>query len=136
MTNSEKVREDRLRRMAERRGLRLEKSRRRDPMAIDYGTFHLIEIASNSVASLGGGPLSIDDVERQLRGGNGFGRAEAGQQIDAEAGSYITVKPGAVLDIAVTGQHFIAQADGSLREIPADELADERGPEPVVRPGR
>lgn len=38
---SEKVRENRLRRMAERQGLRLVKSRRRDPRAIDYGEMWL-----------------------------------------------------------------------------------------------
>jgi hypothetical protein len=39
----EKIRENRLRRMAERQGLRLEKSRRRDPRAVDYGTYWLID---------------------------------------------------------------------------------------------
>ncbi len=33
----QKVRENRLRRMAERRGLTVRKSRRRDPAALDYG---------------------------------------------------------------------------------------------------
>jgi hypothetical protein len=33
----QKVRENRLRRVAERRGYRLTKSRRRDPEALDYG---------------------------------------------------------------------------------------------------
>jgi hypothetical protein len=38
---SEKVRENRLRRAAERQGLTLSKSRRRDPRAKDYGTYQL-----------------------------------------------------------------------------------------------
>ena len=38
---SEKVRENRLRRMAKRQGLALSKSRRRDPLAIDYGQWRL-----------------------------------------------------------------------------------------------
>lgn len=38
-----KVRENRLRRAAERQGLRLEKSRRRDPRAYDYGTYYLVQ---------------------------------------------------------------------------------------------
>ena len=38
-----KVLENRLRRAAERQGFRLEKSRRRDPRAIDYGTYALVE---------------------------------------------------------------------------------------------
>lgn len=37
-----KVRENRVRRMAERQGLILEKSRRRDPKAKDYGMFRLL----------------------------------------------------------------------------------------------
>jgi hypothetical protein len=34
---SEKVRENRLRRMADRQGFQLVRSRRRDPLAVDYG---------------------------------------------------------------------------------------------------
>jgi hypothetical protein len=37
-----KVRENRLRRMASRQGLRLEKSRQQDPMALDYGKYSLV----------------------------------------------------------------------------------------------
>ena len=43
MGTDEKVRENRLRRMAERQGLELRKSARRDPRAIDYGTYMLSE---------------------------------------------------------------------------------------------
>jgi hypothetical protein len=42
MRTSDKVRENRLRRMAERQGLRLVKSRRRDPHAIGYGGYMLV----------------------------------------------------------------------------------------------
>jgi hypothetical protein len=42
-STSEKVRENKLRRMAERQRLRLEKSRRRDPLAYDYGTYMLVD---------------------------------------------------------------------------------------------
>ena len=38
---SEKGRENRLRRMAERQGLRLERSRRHDPRASSYGLYAL-----------------------------------------------------------------------------------------------
>jgi hypothetical protein len=38
---SEKVRENRLRRMAARQGFALSKSRRRDPRAYDFGTWQL-----------------------------------------------------------------------------------------------
>jgi len=40
--DSEKIRENKLRRMAERQGLRLEKCRRRDVNSIGYGTYHII----------------------------------------------------------------------------------------------
>lgn len=40
---AEKVRENRLRDVAKRQGLRLEKSRRRDDRALDYGSYWLVE---------------------------------------------------------------------------------------------
>jgi hypothetical protein len=123
--DTDKVRENRLRRMAERRGLRLEKSRRRDPMAADYGTYQIIDNDTNGIVSIGGGPLTLSQAEAQLCGWFTFHRAKSGEKVDAEAGSIITVSPGTVLDIAATGQHFIAQEDGSLRELSDEEMADE-----------
>jgi len=69
MDNFEKTRENRARRAAERRGLRLERSRRRDPQAIGYGRYQLIDVATNTVTSLGGvgGWLTLDQAEAQLR---------------------------------------------------------------------
>src|SRR5260370_1270190 len=115
----EKVRENRLRRVAERRGLRLEKSRRRDSQAIDYGTYQLVDAGSGAIVSVGGGPLNLDAVERQLAFGNAFYRANAGCHVDAEAGSTIVVKPGVVLVIASTRQKLISHVDGSLRTLSA-----------------
>jgi hypothetical protein len=43
MSDPERTREKRLRRMAARQGLRLEKSRRRDPRALDYGGYFIVE---------------------------------------------------------------------------------------------
>jgi len=67
----EKVRENKLRRMADRQGLQLIKSRRRDPRAIDYGGYMLIEARTNAIV-LGGTPsaycATIDDVEKFLTG--------------------------------------------------------------------
>ncbi|WIB12910.1 hypothetical protein [Curtobacterium sp. MCPF17_052] len=57
----EKVRENRLRRAAERQGLLLKKSRRRDPRAIDYGTYMVVDAATNSLTA--GPGLTLDDVE-------------------------------------------------------------------------
>jgi hypothetical protein len=53
--NREKARENRARRAAERRGLRLERSRRRDPQATGYGMYRLADAAVTS---------AVDDAER------------------------------------------------------------------------
>lgn len=70
--SDEKIRENRLRRMADRQGLRLEKSRRRDPRALDYGTYWLVDADRNTPVVWGsqsGYGLSLDDVERALMEG-------------------------------------------------------------------
>jgi hypothetical protein len=64
-----KVQENRLRRMAERQGYRLVKSRRRDPRAIDYGTYWIVDPKTNAIVA-GGGPsqrgMNLDDIEAWL----------------------------------------------------------------------
>jgi len=74
MTNPEKVRENRLRRMAQRQGLQLHKSPRRDPRAYDYGRYMLTDIETRGVVY--GGPSGglqhgpdLDDIERYLTEG-------------------------------------------------------------------
>lgn len=66
---SDKVRENRLRRMAERQGLTLVKSRRRDPRAYDFGGYMLCD-AATSLVVIGSSPLAfgldLDDVEAFL----------------------------------------------------------------------
>lgn len=72
MSESEKVRENRLRRAADRQRLRLKKSRRRDPRAADYGTYMLTDPYSNTVVASGfqsGYGLTLDEVEEHLLGG-------------------------------------------------------------------
>ena len=52
---AEKVRENRLRRMAERQGLELRKSRRRDPRAKDYGRWYIVDVEREiEAAEIGG----------------------------------------------------------------------------------
>jgi hypothetical protein len=66
---AEKIREARLRRMAERQGLKLVKSRRRDPLAVDYGRYVIVDPHSNRpVAGEFGSAsaMSLDDVEAWL----------------------------------------------------------------------
>ena len=68
---AEKVRENRLRRAAQRQGYKLVKSRRRDPRAIDYDGWMLVDPSTGAVVA-GGDPhpyaLALEDVERFLRG--------------------------------------------------------------------
>jgi hypothetical protein len=60
----DKVRENRIRRVAQRRGLKLLKSRRRDTHALDYGLYMLIQPDKN--ASVTGDFASLDAVEEWL----------------------------------------------------------------------
>ncbi|MFD5831022.1 hypothetical protein [Lentzea sp. NPDC060358] len=66
-----KVRENRLRRVAQRQGLQLVKSRRRDPRALGYGGYMLVDAARNTVvAGEIDSPraLDLDGVEHYLTG--------------------------------------------------------------------
>jgi hypothetical protein len=67
-----KVRENRLRRMASRQGLRLEKSRQRDPMALDYGKYSLNGRPGHIHVFIGQGDL--DQVEDWLESGHRLNR--------------------------------------------------------------
>ncbi|MGD8194832.1 hypothetical protein ACEXQB_010110 [Herbiconiux sp. P18] len=69
MDINEKVLENRLRRSAARQGLRLVKSRRRDPQALTYGTYGLIDLSNNTWVVYGGGDgygVDLDIIEREL----------------------------------------------------------------------
>lgn len=66
-----KVLENRLRRVADRQGLRLEKSRLRDPRAIGYATYQLVDERANTVVLADderGYGLDLHDVARYLYG--------------------------------------------------------------------
>jgi hypothetical protein len=69
MNAAEKIRENRIRRVAARQRLRLERSRQRDPRAVDYGRYQLIDIDSNIVV-LGGGEhtysVTLDEIGEYL----------------------------------------------------------------------
>jgi hypothetical protein len=71
MTETEaafKIRENKLRRMAERQGFRLKKSARRDPRAIDYGLYWIIDQRNNTFATGHDTGMTFDEVERFLTG--------------------------------------------------------------------
>jgi hypothetical protein len=64
-----KVRENRLRRMADRQGLALKKCPRRDPRAIGHGTYMLVDASTRAVVAMGfsdGYGLNLDEIEREL----------------------------------------------------------------------
>ena len=63
--HAQKVRENRLRRVAQRRGLHLTRSRRRDPKAVDYGLYWLTNPQTGELVSPGEG-LAIDEIERRF----------------------------------------------------------------------
>lgn len=63
MDTPTKTRENRLRRVAERRGLTLQRSRRRDPHALDYGTYYISSTTGLLTDEKG---ISLDDVETWL----------------------------------------------------------------------
>jgi hypothetical protein len=82
MDTTDKVRENRLRRVADRRRLRLEKSSRRDPDAWDYGTYQLVDADTGNMVACAfetGRPygLSLDQIEDWL--------ARKGDDHDGEA---------------------------------------------------
>lgn len=59
------MRENRLRRMAERQGYTLVKKRSYDPRALDHGTYRLVPVPGRRQGEPVG-PLSIDEVEERL----------------------------------------------------------------------
>jgi hypothetical protein len=61
----DKARENRLRRMAARQGLKLRRSARRDPLAADYGLYWLSDAKTDRVKSPKAG-ISLDEIERYL----------------------------------------------------------------------
>jgi hypothetical protein len=63
---AEKVRENRLRRMATRRGLVLVKSRRRDPGALDFGAYWLLDERNRHVSGEVG--MDLDGIQAFLTG--------------------------------------------------------------------
>ena len=74
-TNEEQILENRLRRMADRRGLKLVKSRARDPHALTYGGYHLINLGSDEVVCGSGNvnrnfAASLQEIEDYLMEGN------------------------------------------------------------------
>jgi|1185.fasta_scaffold972006_2 hypothetical protein len=70
LDEAEKVRENKLRRMAARQGLRLEKSRTRDWRFPDFGTYRLVDPFNNTVVAYGytqnGYGMTLDEIKKAL----------------------------------------------------------------------
>jgi hypothetical protein len=68
--SAEKTHENRLRRAAERQGLRLVKSSRRDPLALDYSRWMITDPRTGSVVAGTGATglpsMTLDQVEHWL----------------------------------------------------------------------
>jgi hypothetical protein len=90
MEQDEKVRENRLREVARRRGYQLRKSRRRDPLAVDFGRYYVAPgdldfgewfLSRGEINGVPFGNVSgfetLDDVESFLDGN--FGPVEPGE---------------------------------------------------------
>lgn len=60
--DGEKVRENRLQRMAKRQGLELRASQRRDPRALDQGTYALVEPGTSTIVA----GFTLDLIEEYL----------------------------------------------------------------------
>jgi hypothetical protein len=63
MASYDKVRDNRLRRMANRQGLKLERSRRRDLLATDYGLYTLTDQRLGLICAI---DLTMDQAEEFL----------------------------------------------------------------------
>jgi hypothetical protein len=66
---TDKVRENRLRRVASRQGMTLQRSRRRDERACDHGLYRLVDTVTNVVVAGSGAfnfTMTLDDVEAWL----------------------------------------------------------------------
>ena len=98
----DRVRENRLRRMAARQGLRLLKSTRRDQYADGYGTYRLVGAQDGEHRygdAVTGYGMDLDAVERHLKSrpptgsapATGNGRASAGAATASDAVSELTI---------------------------------------------
>jgi hypothetical protein len=65
---ADKTREQRLRRAARRQGLELMKSRTRDPRALDYGRWYILDGQTSAIVAGDPNRMDLDDVERYLLG--------------------------------------------------------------------
>lgn len=66
MNTTDRAREVRARRMAERQGVALRKSRRRDPYALDYGAWWVVDPVGAALVAGGQWGMPLEDIEAWL----------------------------------------------------------------------
>jgi hypothetical protein len=120
-----KSRENRARRVAERRGFRLEKSRRRDPRSVGYGQYQLIDTSTGANVSLGGDWLTLMEAETQLEIMSAIQDPAAVRLIRAVAALAMALSPMAGLDPRTMARLAgpVTAASGLLGEGTIGELA-------------
>jgi hypothetical protein len=137
---TDKARENRLRRVVARQGLHLTKSRARAPQAPDFGTYMLTDPATNLPVASGqnGYGLSLDDVERALHQGDYPGVYRTDETTASGEAVYTTSRGGRFVSskVAAIAAHFerrdrsaaiaAIMADLTVRELPADADDAER----------
>lgn len=79
----DKVRENRLRRMADRLGMQLQKSRARKVHVDNFGLYRLVDAETGAVVAGAKYDLEIDDVEDRLQAEEEALRRQAGGGDDA-----------------------------------------------------
>jgi hypothetical protein len=120
MAGEEKARENRLRRAAKRQGLRLVKSRRRDPLAVGYGLYWVV--ATDGDALLPDQAMNLDAVEAHLLPSLGAGDTVMYQPDETTSVLATVLKP------VGGGRYLIQMAPSGPRsalppDVPADMLA-------------
>jgi len=120
---------DKLRDMAEHRGLKLVKSRRRKPGTGDYGKFGLTDAAGKSLLGIGdeGLEASADDIEAYLRAGAECNWKASAESMPAKQPS----RPKPASNDAVDEE--MASAIRPRRKTSARTSDREAGPPPVSR---
>ena len=81
-TTADKIRENRLRKAAKRQGYEVTKSRRRDPRAVDYGGYMIVDPHTNSIEA--GGWATASDEHQRRREVADVGPADGGGRMTGQ----------------------------------------------------
>ena len=97
--------------------MRLVRSTRPDPKALEYGTYTLISRSGDGPAVLE--HASMQEIEDYLSGrGTKYTTAPPGERIEAVTGNIVGVQPGVIIDSFKNGKRFQVLEDGEFLELP------------------